>query len=120
MLFESLLSYQPRRSAQCEVAESWRLRADSFILPVITPRGFHPFPSRTRKLRPAGPIVLHAKVCGRVGRRRIKIPKASLSDEIGLLCLEWTLLHATPTRLLPSADLMNAKLLPPNRDPWGR
>src|ERR1700720_4392618 len=34
-------------------------------LSVILPRGFHPFPSRTRKLSPAGPIVLHAKVCGR-------------------------------------------------------
>ena len=33
---------------------------------VIIPRGYHPFPSRTRKLSPAGPIVLHAKVCGRV------------------------------------------------------
>src|SRR6266480_1746436 len=40
---------------------------------VILPRGIHPFPSRTRKLSPAGPIVLHAKVCGRVGRRRHKI-----------------------------------------------
>jgi len=28
--------------------------------------------SRTRKLSPAGPIVLHAKVCGRVGRCRHK------------------------------------------------
>src|SRR5205814_10303977 len=35
--------------------------------------GVHPFPSRTRKLSPAGPIVLHAKVCGRVGHRRHKI-----------------------------------------------
>jgi hypothetical protein len=34
--------------------------------------GVHPFPSRTRKLSPAGPIVLHAKVCGRVGHRRHK------------------------------------------------
>jgi hypothetical protein len=39
-------------------------------LSVILPRGLHPFPSRTRKLSPAGPIVLHAKVCGRVGRCR--------------------------------------------------
>src|SRR2546421_10981178 len=39
---------------------------------VIIPWGSHPFPSRTRKLSPAGPIVLHAKVCGRVGRRRHK------------------------------------------------
>src|SRR5215471_16858418 len=39
-------------------------------LSVILPRGFHPFPSRTRQLSPAGPMVLHAKVCGRVGRCR--------------------------------------------------
>src|SRR5882762_2087617 len=55
-------------------AESAKLRAEGAIeLSVILPRGFHPFPSRTRKLSPAGPIVLHAKVCGRVGRRRHKI-----------------------------------------------
>ena len=45
-------------------------RPTTASLSVILPRGFHPFPSRTRKLSPAGPIVLHAKVCGRVGRRR--------------------------------------------------
>jgi hypothetical protein len=41
-----------------------------YKLSVILPRGFHPFPSRTRKLSPAGPMVLHAKVCGSVGRCR--------------------------------------------------
>ena len=40
--------------------------------PVILPRGKYPFPSRTRKSSPAGPIVLCAKVHGRVGRRRHK------------------------------------------------
>ena len=50
---------------------------------MIIPWGFHPFPSRTRKLSPTGPIVLYAKVCGRVGRRRIKI-KAGLSNQSGL------------------------------------
>src|SRR5690606_34873665 len=34
-------------------------------------RGSHPFPSRTRKLSPSSPMVLHGKPCGRVGRRRI-------------------------------------------------
>ena len=43
-----------------------------FALSVILPRGIHPFPSRTRKLSPAGPMLLHAKVCGRVGRCRHK------------------------------------------------
>src|SRR5690349_19805422 len=41
-------------------------------LPVTLPRGSHPFPSRTRKLSPAGPMVLHGKLCGSVGRRRHK------------------------------------------------
>ncbi len=34
---------------------------------VTIARGTHPFPSRTRKLSPSAPIVLHAQVCGRVG-----------------------------------------------------
>ena len=46
--------------------------ANRLDLSVILPRGFHPFPSRTRKLSPAGPMVLHAKVCGRVGSCRHK------------------------------------------------
>ena len=49
-----------------------RKTASTSTKPVILPRGKYPFPSRTRKSSPAGPIVLHAKVCGRVGRRRHK------------------------------------------------
>src|SRR5450755_1823168 len=37
---------------------------------VIIPRGSHPFPSRTRKLSLAGPMILHGQLCGNVGRRR--------------------------------------------------
>ena len=44
-------------------------------LRVIVARGFHPFPSRTRPLSLAAPMVLHAQVCGRVGRRPIKTTK---------------------------------------------
>ena len=40
------------------------------VLPVSIPRESHPFPSRTRKLSLVGPMVLHAKVCGRLGNRR--------------------------------------------------
>ena len=39
---------------------------------VIVAKGSHPFPSRTRKLSPSAPMVLHARVCGRVGRCPIK------------------------------------------------
>src|ERR1700736_3478749 len=35
------------------------------------PEGPHPIPSRTRKLSPPGPMVLHGRLCGRVGRRQI-------------------------------------------------
>ena len=56
--------------------------------------GVHPFPSRTRKLSPAGPIVLHAKVCGRVGHRRHKIKghreKSRWPFPFGIRC---TILH---------------------------
>ena len=67
-----LIKFAGRQSEvrQHDAAESRWLIADSYDLSVILPRGFHPFPSRTRKLSPAGPIVLHAKVCGRVGRCR--------------------------------------------------
>ena len=55
-------------------------------LSVILPRGIHPFPSRTRKLSPAGPMVLHAPS---VWERR-SLPaliKASLRNQIGLFLL---------------------------------
>ena len=51
-------------------------------LSAIIPRGHHPFPSRTRKLSPAGPIVLHAKVCGRVGRRRHKLSRPRCESSV--------------------------------------
>src|ERR1700722_11307544 len=38
---------------------------------VTIARGIHPFPSRTRKLSLSAPIVLHARVCGRLGRRPV-------------------------------------------------
>ena len=34
--------------------------------------GKHPFPSRTRRLRPNRPMVLHWRRCGRAGGRQIK------------------------------------------------
>lgn len=41
------------------------------VFPVAMSEGPHPIPSRTRKLSPPEPMVLHAKVCGRVGRCRV-------------------------------------------------
>jgi hypothetical protein len=70
-------------------AKSQELIAKScFDLSVILPRGTHPFPSRTRKLSPAGPMVLHAPS---VWERR-SLPaliKASLRNQIGLFLLGW-------------------------------
>ena len=63
MIFESL---QPGLGQRRTANDQRRC----YDLSVILPRGFHPFPSRTRKLSPAGPMVLHAKVCGSVGRCR--------------------------------------------------
>ena len=37
---------------------------------VAIAKGFHPFPFRTRPLSPSEPMVLHGKLCGRVGRCR--------------------------------------------------
>jgi hypothetical protein len=38
--------------------------------PATLPEGSHPFPYRTRKLSPPGPMVLRGQLRGRVGRRR--------------------------------------------------
>ena len=54
---------------------------------VILAKGSHPFPSRIRKLSPSAPMVLHARVCGRVGRRPIKLRKPQ-SKDWGFLYLE--------------------------------
>jgi hypothetical protein len=55
-------------------------------LPVTILRGSHPFPSRTRKLSLAGPMVLHAKVCGRLGDRRHNSQAKSPLFGAGFLC----------------------------------
>src|SRR6476660_1705874 len=56
-------------------------------------RGTHPFPSRTRKLSPSAPMVLHARVCGRVGSRPIKLKKPRSKDRG--FCVLLYLLFAT-------------------------
>src|SRR5580700_9890241 len=54
---------------------------------VIVAQGSHPFPSRTRKLSPAAPMVLPARVGGRVGRRPIKTKAPASQDDRGFLVL---------------------------------
>ena len=79
-------------------AKSQELIANSSCsdLSVILPRGIHPFPSRTRKLSPAGPMVLHAPSVWesfRQAQDKLRslpaLIKASLRNQIGLfLCRE--------------------------------
>src|SRR4029434_2602388 len=45
--------------------------------PVALPEGPHPFPSRTRKLSPPGPMVLCWQRHGRVGRCRVNSVKGA-------------------------------------------
>src|SRR5271169_1056902 len=52
----------------------------SFEFPVVIPRGSHPFPSRTRKLSLAGPMILHGQLCGNVGRRRDNLERPRSED----------------------------------------
>jgi hypothetical protein len=47
-----------------------RRRPQAPSLPVVIGSGSHPFPFRTRKLSLIPPMVLHGKLCGRVGRCR--------------------------------------------------
>src|SRR5436190_22634640 len=53
------------------LAHQYLQDTSSYKFWVTTARGTHPFPSRTRKLSLSAPMVLHARVCGRVGRRQV-------------------------------------------------
>ncbi len=50
----------------------WTSSSIQFVhfMPVIIAEGFHPIPSRTRSLSLPAPMVLHGRLCGRVGHRR--------------------------------------------------
>ena len=63
------------REQRLAALENLRIRrgapsATSFRFPVALPEGPHPFPFRTRKLSPPGPMVLRWQRRGRVGRCR--------------------------------------------------
>ena len=47
----------------------------------------HPFPSRTRKLSLAGPMVLHGRLCGRLGDRRQYLQAKSHALRAWLFCV---------------------------------
>ena len=64
MRWREILRRRKRGSGSRQKAPARKRRAltpsERLDLSVILPRGIHPFPSRTRKLSPAGPMVLHA------------------------------------------------------------
>src|SRR5207249_10001224 len=53
-------------------------------LPVVIGSGSHPFPFRTRKLSLIPPMVLHGKLCGRVGRCRHYSREPAVKHHSGL------------------------------------
>src|SRR3954463_3424020 len=57
------------------------------VLSVVVAEGKRPVPSRTRKLSPPAPMVLHSPGCGRVGRRRhqTSVQNAPPGDRRGIL-----------------------------------
>src|SRR3954469_9488825 len=57
------------------------------VLSVVVAEGSRPVPSRTRKLSPPAPMVLHSPGCGRVGRRRhqTSVQNAPPGDRRGIL-----------------------------------
>ena len=56
-------------------------------MPVVIGSGSHPFPFRTRKLSLIPPMVLHGKLCGRVGRCRQSTQEGPMRCRIGPFCL---------------------------------
>ncbi len=55
--------------------------------PVAIPKGFHPFPFRTRKLSPSGPMILWPRGHGKVGCCRIFLCSSSFLQRAKTLCI---------------------------------
>src|SRR5438093_11764495 len=85
-----------RRSSRSE-----RSRRDprQLSLPVVIGSGSHPFPFRTRKLSLIPPMVLHGKLCGRVGRCRHYSHKPASFGSRAFVCTP----AATSTHSFPCA-----------------
>src|SRR5437016_1063271 len=58
------------RACPPKFAERTQVGPQAASMPVVIGSGSHPFPFRTRKLSLIPPMVLHGKLCGRVGRCR--------------------------------------------------
>ena len=70
------VTYPPRTPAHGRHAPAANTGSGTRVTAVIA-WGKRPVPSRTRKLRPAAPMVLHPEGCGRVGHRRTTPPGSS-------------------------------------------
>jgi hypothetical protein len=78
----------------------------------------HPFPSRTRKLSLAGPMVLHGRLCGRLGDRRQYSSKKAMPPGRGLFCVCVTLSPSLDVPLLFSLPaLIPEACKTPNTEP---
>jgi hypothetical protein len=73
----------------------------TLIFSVVIAKRSHPFPFRTRKLSSSAPMVLHGRLCGRVGRRRILTQKASMPH--GIEAFSFSLLRSTCILSIPPA-----------------
>ena len=82
----SLLKTLPARNASSTVLAI----AETILrFSVAIAQGSHLFPSRTQKLSPAAPMILHGKLCGKVGRRRNFFTQAPFPQRKGAwLCVQ--------------------------------
>ena len=67
----------------------WDQRMTKWKFLVIIAEGTYPIPFRTRKSSPLAPMVLHGRLCGRVGRCQDLNSKALRIIPQGLFCLMW-------------------------------
>ena len=74
---------------------------------VAIAKRLHPFPFRTRKLSSSAPMVLHGRLCGRVGRRRILLRNPLVLHELRgfvVLSVKAVLSEDAPPVLFPNTD----------------
>src|SRR3989442_11365905 len=81
-----------RTACLAEAPKARRREPQAASLPVVIGAGSHPFPFRTRKLSLLPPMVLHGKLCGRVGRCRHYFGP-DVSNHIGLFCVAARVSH---------------------------
>src|SRR5690348_10939269 len=71
------------------------------VLSVVVAEGERPVPSRTRKLSPPAPMVLHPPGCGRVGRRRHSTCESPAELSAGLSSLSRPPAEGSSARVAP-------------------